>query len=621
MIKIGGLNFNEVWLVDFEFSQSPGEKYPDVHCVVAKELNSKRTLRIWSDELHTLTTPPYSVGNGSLFIAYYAAAELACHRALGWKLPQNILDLCVEFKNMTSGLDLTVATNNKRSLLGALAYFGIDMKSAVEKYEMRELAIRGGPFTATERADLLEYCESDVVALEKLLPKMDAYIDLPRALLRGRYKKALARIEGVGIPIDLEALEILERLWPEVEQRLIEKVDSGSEYNCYDKGIWKSERFARWLNERNISWPLHESGQLVLKNEIFKDMSRVYPEIKKLYTLRMTLAQMTQNKLEIGKDGRNRSSLWAFSSKTGRNQPSTSKFIFGRSKWFRGLIRPCPGFGLAYVDWSQQEFGIAAALSGDCAMKSAYLASDPYLEFAKQAKAITQLTPVEKIEEIRSRFKRCAFGLQYGMGKRGLAMNIGQSPAHAKELIRQHTELYSTFWLWIDSAINHAMLKGSLHSVFGWKINVDDKTKASSLLNFPMQANGAEMLRLACCLATESGISICAPVHDALLIEAPLDQLDAVVKTVQKIMEDASRIVLQGFTLRSKVQLVRYPERFIEKDGQEMWNIIWRLIHEFGERVPVSIWAPCLFIFVRLPDLLQNTCTLLFLYMIRDIKI
>ena len=44
--------------------------------------------------------------------------------------------------------------------------------------------------------------------------------------------------------------------------------------------------------------------------------------------------------------------------------------------------------------------------------------------------------------------------------------------------------------------------------------------------NFPMQANGAEMLRLACCLATEGGVRICAQVHYALLIEAPMRELE-----------------------------------------------------------------------------------------------
>ena len=61
---------------------------------------------------------------------------------------------------------------------------------------------------------------------------------------------------------------------------------------------------------------------------------------------------------------------------------------------------------------------------------------------------------------------------------------------------------------------------------FGWQIHTRDELNDRSLRNFPMQANGAEMLRIACILLTEAGIRVCAPVHDALLIEAPLDELD-----------------------------------------------------------------------------------------------
>lgn len=53
------------------------------------------------------------------------------------------------------------------------------------------------------RVAILYYCESDVDALARPLPAMDSSIDLPRALLRGRYMKAAARIENVGVPIDL----------------------------------------------------------------------------------------------------------------------------------------------------------------------------------------------------------------------------------------------------------------------------------------------------------------------------------------------------------------------------------------------------------------------------------
>jgi hypothetical protein len=52
--------------------------------------------------------------------------------------------------------------------------------------------------------------------------------------------------------------------------------------------------------------------------------------------------------------------------------------------------------------------------------------------------------------------------------------------------------------------------------------------------NFPMQANGAEMPRRACCLATEHGFSVCAPAHEAILIEAPTGQIEDAVEELHR---------------------------------------------------------------------------------------
>ena len=79
---------------------------------------------------------------------------------------------------------------------------------------------------------------------------------------------------------------------------------------------------------------------------------------------------MRLNKFRVGADGRNRTMLIAFGGKTGRNQTSSNKFIFGSSVWLRGLIKPAEGWDIAYIDWSQQEFGVAAALSGDQVMQA-----------------------------------------------------------------------------------------------------------------------------------------------------------------------------------------------------------------------------------------------------------
>jgi DNA polymerase I len=90
-----------------------------------------------------------------------------------------------------------------------------------------------------------------------------------------------------------------------------------------------------------------------------------------------------------------------------------------------------------------------------------------------------------------------------------------------------------------------------------------------------MQANGSEMLRLACCYATEEGIQVCAPVHDAVLVEAPLEQLADVVKRTRRCMAEASRQVLNGFELRTDAEIVQYPDRYVDERGQAFWNAIW----------------------------------------------
>ena len=89
-----------------------------------------------------------------------------------------------------------------------------------------------------------------------------------------------------------------------------------------------------------------------------------------------------------------------------------------------------------------------------------------------------------------------------------------------------------------------------------------------------MQANGAEMLRLACCLATERDIVVCAPVHDALLVAGSDTDIQDVVTATQAAMAEASRVVLAGFELRSDVKIVHHPDRYMDPRGERMWETV-----------------------------------------------
>jgi hypothetical protein len=589
-------DFLEVWSVDFEFRQRPGER-PEPLCLVAREMHSGRLLRLWRDELRRRREAPFRTDAKALFVAYLASAEMGCFLELNWQLPEYVLDLYAEFRLMTSGLK----TPCGHGLLGALAYFGLP--GGVDpstKEKMRDMTQRPGEHTAAERAALLDYCQSDADGVAALLDVLRGHIErppnlrpadqakaFPQALQRGDYMKALAAMERRGVPLDGKELARLRDGWEDIQLPLIARVDGA--YGVYRGTKFDQGDFAGYLRRNSIPWPLTPTGRLSTRQETFKEMAAAFPALAPLHELRATLSQMHDFKLAVGSDQRNRvlladygerrkQGLNPFGSKTGRNQPSNSDFIYGLAAWLRFLIRPEPGTALAYLDWEQQEFGIAACLSGDRNMMNAYESGDPYLAFALQAGAVPPGATKETHGAVRDQFKLCALGIQYAMGVQTLADRLGDLPSRARELLHLHRQTYSTYWRWSEACVSHAMLHGHLTATYGWRIHVGPETRPTTLRNFLLQANGSEMLRLACILAHERGLPVCAPVHDALLVEAPLDDIDDVIARTRDAMREASELVLPGFPLRVEAQVIRPPGRFVDKRGKRMWDLVQDLL-------------------------------------------
>jgi hypothetical protein len=571
-----GLPYRQVWAMDFEFIAQPGER-PHPVCMVARELGTGQLIQYWQGEF--ASSPPFDVGPESLFVAYLASAELGCFLQLGWPLPVRIVDLYVEFRRETNGLSLPAG----RGLLGALSHHGISAITSEEKHEMRDLVLRGGPWSPAEQRAILDYCRSDVDPLGALLERMiPGIVASPRgwgrALLRGRYMAAVARMEHDGIPIDIEMLRLFRQGWPYVKESLIREVDQ--HYGVYRGTTFKAGLFDAWLAERGIPWPTTPTGRLSLSDDAFKDQARAYPEVEPLRQLRKSMGELRLEKLEVGADGRNRCLLGAFGATTSRNTPSASKFAFGPSSWLRGLIRPGPDRALAYIDYSSQEVAIAAALSGDPALIEAVATGDPYLAFAIRAGLAPPDATRETHGAIRDRCKVCVLGVNYGMGASSLALRIGGNRLYAENLLRLLARTFPVFTRWSEDVADAAELTGCLTSVFGWPLHVIETTRVTRLRNYPMQANGAEMLRLAACLTTEAGVMVDAPVHDALLIEAAEGDISEAAALTQSAMAEASRVVLGGLEVSTDVKVVRWPDRFSDPRGQVMWDRVTNLLQQ-----------------------------------------
>jgi DNA polymerase I len=377
------LPFREIWAVDFEYypgrGLNNGGREGDAVtplCLVAREMRSGRLVRLWQDELDRF--PPYRLDADALIMGYMISAELGCHIALGWGQPARALDPYIEFRHCVNNGAAKAEDRDKGffSLAGALQYFLEDGIDTTHKTDMRGRILQGPPFTAEERIAILDYCQDDVDALARLLPHIVPTIrSLPHALARADFMWAVAQQERRGVPLDKPMLERIRAQWNGIKLDLVAALDRPfGIYQIEDgKPHWRRERFADYARRNRMSWPTYPDGSLDERDQTFREMEGKYPHIGPLRELRYSMSKLRLNDLAVGTDGRNRTLLGPYGSKTGRNQPSNAKYVFGPAKWLRFLITPPLGRVLIHRDYAQQEPQIAAVLSGDGALLEACL--------------------------------------------------------------------------------------------------------------------------------------------------------------------------------------------------------------------------------------------------------
>jgi len=467
------------------------------------------------------------------------------------------------------------------SLLGACSFHGIPTITKLQKDSMHDLVLTGGPWTQLEQTAIVNYCATDVIALEALLPRMLPRImarpkGLGQALLRGRYMKAVARMEAPGIPQDVALLARLQAHWPELKRALV--VEYGLE-ELFDDTTLKHDRLEVWAAQHRVPWPRTPTGRLETSEKVLRDLGKTYPETQPIVDLSYALGKLKLNKLAeaVGADCRNRTMLSPFRAKTGRNAPSNSKSIFGPAVWLRGLIKPAAGRALAYVDYSSQEIAIAAVLSGDPMLLADVQSGDPYMAFGRRTGLVPPDATRHSHHADRERFKVLLLGTNYGMWIRSLAGQAGIGEFEAAYLLRLLDRTYTVFSRWAEAETSSAQLRGWQRTKSGWHRWLTAKDTANSVRNWPVQSLGAEMLRLACCLATERGITVDMPVHDALLVGSTADAIDETVAATRAAMAEASRLVLDGFEIATDAKVVRYPDRYM--DGREGAELMWNRVN------------------------------------------
>jgi DNA polymerase-1 len=399
------------------------------------------------------------------------------------------------------------------------------------------------------------------------------------ALFRGAYMAAAAHVELTGVPLDAALLAQLRAAWPDLKADVLR--GANAKYGFWDEQLhFKMGRFEQWLDARGYAWPRTPTGRPSLDRDILEDMAKAVPAIAEFRDVRHATSGLRLERIAIDEDGRNRlEMLSAFRTITGRNAPKASQFIFGPARWLRHLIVAPPGRALAYVDWSAQEFGVMAALSGDRQLLDDYRLGDPYLSMAIRLGRAPAGAARESHSEVRDQFKIVVLATGYGMGAGLLQVKLQVPLTVALQILQKHRETYRQFWSWSDRIVDIARIRRQLYTPLGWRITVAKEIGDRTLRNWPVQSSAADMMRYALVHLVRAGIQVDAVIHDAFLIEADAGGIDRAVTETQVIMAGASRKVLREvLTLRTSVAIVPPGGRYQEPRGSEMWQRAMRLL-------------------------------------------
>ena len=587
------LPFPEIWIVDTEFYPGAGLANGGVVgdpitplCLVAKERRSGRVIRLWQDELGKI--PPYPTDGRALIVGYALAAEFGFHVALGWPEPAHALDAYVEFRHLTNDGSIGAGGREKGfySIGGALRYFGQDEIDTARKDEMRKRILQGPPFTDREKRDILLYCEDDVIALDRLFPHTIRTLRPPlgHAMFRAKVQWTVALHERRGVPMNGLQLGKMKHHWQDMRCGLVEELDGP--FGCFEivKGRphWRRKRFAAYLHRQGLlaGWLRRADGNLDESDEAFLAMvqSPQYRHMEPLRNLRYALAKLRISNLSVGADHRNRAPLWAYGTKTGRHAPKASQFIFGPAKWLRFMITPPPWSCLVHRDFMQQEVRIAAVLSGDGALLYACESGDVYEGIATQLGFIRESMNLDERAEVRSLFKIVVLSVQYGTGFRALAQLTGISEDVAAEILARLKARFPRYAEFCDNVWDHAALDLEIGTPFGWYMQTPPGMNPRTIRNYPMQSTGSEIQHVMCVLAERRNIQVLVTVHDAVMAEGPADCGEDLAIELDRLMGDASAVVLQGYRLPTDKQIIKPGETYFDKRGKEMWATVSRLL-------------------------------------------
>ncbi len=214
------------------------------------------------------------------------------------------------------------------------------------------------------------------------------------------------------------------------------------------------------------------------------------------------------------------------------------------------------GHTLLSVDYSQIELRIVAHMAGDRAMLEAFREGQDI--HATTAAAIYDIPLNEVTKDQRRHAKAINFGLIYGMSSFGLSRSTDLTLGEAENFVKDYFEHFPGVKKYLDNIRNLAARQGFVETMLGRRryfpnlanpVNVMMRNREErEAINAPIQGTAADIMKIAMIKVDETLRSsklrarLILQVHDELVLEVPVDQLEDTVKMVRQVMEEAYKL-------------------------------------------------------------------------------
>ena len=217
----------------------------------------------------------------------------------------------------------------------------------------------------------------------------------------------------------------------------------------------------------------------------------------------------------------------------------------------RRMFVPAEGCVLVDADYSQIELRLLAHVSGDEAMRAAFLAGGDF--HAETAAKVFHVERDQVTHEMRRSAKAVNFGIVYGISPFSLSQDLGVTTAEAKAYMDGYFAAFPGVRKYMDEVVARAREDGYVETLFHRRRDLPELSSSKFnlrsfgervALNMPIQGAAADVMKLAMTAvwkrlrAEGLAANLVLQVHDELIVECPEAEAETAARLLEEEMEN-----------------------------------------------------------------------------------